>query len=92
MLPRQDGMAIEHAGAGIFHYRPDLFSHARFIAMNSAFRAFEHIFFQRAIFKALFDIIEQLQAFRTQAFSTAMMSMAVEINHQLGCFDFLFHL
>lgn len=37
MSARQNGVSIEHAGAGVFHHRPDLFPHVRFIAMHRAF-------------------------------------------------------
>jgi hypothetical protein len=91
MSPRQDGVAVEHSGAGIFHHRPDLLPHIRFIAMYRAFRASGLVFPKGASFKASRDIVKKSPAFRTQAFFLAMLSMAEDINHQLGRSDFLVH-
>jgi hypothetical protein len=91
MSSRQDGVAVYHSGAGIFHHRLDLLPHIRFIAMHRTFRASGLVFPKGASFKALRDIVKKPPAFRTAAFSPAMLSMAEDIDHQLSRFDFLLH-
>lgn len=91
MSTRQNGVTIEHAWAGVFHHRPDLFPHVRFIAMHRAFRTLGFVLFERAFFKALGNIVKKLTAFRTQAFFPVVLPTAENINHQPDRFYFLLH-
>jgi len=89
--PREDGVAAEHAGAGVAHHRPDLLPHVRFIAVHGALRAFRLVVPERTFVEALGDIGEEFSTLRAQALRSVMVAMAEDLDH---CFDgpaFLFH-
>mgnify|MGYP000921140761 CR=1 FL=1 len=91
MLARQNGVTIEHAGAGVSHHRFNFFPHVRFIAMHGAFGTLGLVILEGTFLQALFDVIKEFAAFITKIVFTAVVVTAVKINHHTNGFKFLFH-
>lgn len=91
MPPGENGVAVNHARAGISHDGFDFFSHFWFVAMDGTFCAGGFIFFKRAFFQTFFDIIKKVAALMAEALFIVMALATVNIEHQLNCFNFLLH-
>lgn len=76
----QDRVAAKHAGPGIAHHGPDVFSHGRLEAVHRALGAGRLALLKRALFKTVVGIGQELTALRAQVVGT-MLTAAVEVYH-----------
>jgi len=77
-------MTVKHAWPGIFHHRPDPFSHLGFVAMYGALSALWLVLPEGAFLKTSDNIVQEVPALGAQPLFGAMLSVAKDFNHCLG--------
>ena len=82
MFPREDGVAVEHAGASVTHHLSDSLPHGRFIAVDGACRAFRFVVTEGALFEAAGGVVAKLAALRAEAFLRALAAAAEDLDHR----------
>ena len=88
---RQNRMPTQHTRAGVPHYRPDLLSHLRLVAMHRALGASGLVFMERTSVKTSQRIVPKLSTFRAEFPLASMVIAAVEAYHGLNGFAFPLH-
>ena len=85
MLARQNGVTIEHAGAGVSHHRFNFFPHVRFIAMDWALGAGRLVRLKRAVIDPLIGIGQKRLATGAKGvrriLGMAVVVMAIDLDH-----------
>ena len=83
MFPREEGVAVEHPGAGVAHHRTDLLPHGRFVAVDGACGALRLVVTEGAFFKTPGRVVEKLPALRAEVFLRTVVTMAEDPDHRL---------
>lgn len=80
--PREDGVAVEHAGTGVAHHLSDLLPHGRFVAVDGARRTFRFVVAKGALFEAAGRVVAKLAALRAEAFLRSVAAAAEDLDHR----------
>ena len=92
VFPREDGMAVEHAGTGVAHHLSDPLPHGRFIAVDGARGALGFVVAEGALCEAAGGVVAKLAALRAEAFFRTVVAVAEDPDHRFHGVAFGFYL